>query len=123
MALTSSFRTHADRGTHGDLDHHGDVQVDHGGRGRLEVMVTQKAVRYLGMEVRRVQQAGLVCFHVSQMGYTMDLLRQYEGHRLVSSAVPVTRDTILENHEDEDADDEQDPEQVHRAQKLGGELL
>ena len=40
-------------------------------------MVTQKAVRYLGME----------------MGYTMDLLRQYEGHHLVSSAVPVTRDT------------------------------
>ena len=53
----------------------------------------------------------------------MDLLRQYEGHHLVSSAVPVTRDTIPENREDEDADDEQDPEQVHRAQKLGGELL
>ena len=85
--------------------------------------VSEKPVRFLGMEIQRVESKedseGKV-WRASQVNYTKDLLRRNLGEdekKWPKRKIPMTRDTPAE------AENQPTPEGVREAQRVTGELL
>ena len=102
------------------------VEGDEGWKCSPMEWIGKAPVRYLGMDIRRKDNA-LTSFHVSQGSYVGELLKGYPAEAARPSQVPATKDAMpsLDDFDEEEGSEQgsPDPVQVKQAQRIAGELL